>query len=141
MEVSDIIGCWKLVDAYEDRGGDIRPNPYVGENATGYLHYLAGNRVSLAVSLAGRKPMSVSDRRKAPAEELAESALTFDAYAGRFSFPEPGLIAHHIEISTFQNQVGTDLVREITLDGETLTLCPVLKQGEPRRGLIWQRIS
>jgi hypothetical protein len=74
-------------------------------------------------------------------EELAESARTFDAYAGRFSFPEPGLVAHHIEISTFQNDVGTDLVREITLDGDMLTLCPVLRRGEPLRGLIWQRVS
>ncbi len=141
MDASEIIGCWKLVEAYEDRDGDIRPNPYVGENATGFLHYLVGGRVSLAVSLAGRKPLSVSDRRDAPMEELADSARTFDAYAGRFSFPEPGVIAHHIEISTFQNQVGTDLVREITLDGDMLTLCPVLTQGEPRRGLIWRRVS
>lgn len=141
IEASDILGCWKLVRAYEDRDGDLRPNPYVGEGATGYLHYLAGGRVSLAVSLAGRKHLSASDRREAPMEELAESARTFDAYAGRFSFPEPGVIAHHIEISTFQNQVGTDLVREITLEGDTLTLCPVLQQGEPRRGLIWRRVS
>ena len=141
LEVADLLGCWKLVDAFEERDGVVLPNPYLGRNATGYLHYLAGGRVAVTVALAGRQPMSGSDRRKAPAAELAQSALTFDAYAGTFSLLGADRIAHHIEISTYQNQVGTDLVRRVVLEDGLLSLFPELPPDEHPRWLVWRRIA
>lgn len=140
IDIADILGCWRLAAAYERKGDVVGPNPFLGESPTGYLHYLAGSRVAVTVALADRKPYSTANRRLAPMEELAASACTFDAYAGTFRFPEPGIIAHHIEISTDQGDVGTDLVRRITLEGDTLTLYPVLPEGEDMRWLVWQRL-
>ena len=141
MEIADLLGCWSLVAAYQDKGGTIGPNPFIGENPTGYLHYLSEGRVAVTIALAGRKPYSVENRRLAPIDELAASALTFDAYAGTYRFLEAGIIAHHIEISTCQNEVGQDLVRRIVLEDDRLTLYPVLPDGVDMRWLVWRRVS
>jgi len=139
IAVADIIGCWKLIHAVELLDGIERPNPNLGTNPTGYLHYLAEGRVAVVVSLDGRKLLSGDHRRTAPREELADAALTFDAYAGTFSLIAPDRIAHHIEISTYQNDVGQDLVRRIVIEGDRLTLYPV-EYAQMNRWLIWQRI-
>lgn len=141
IEVADILGCWELVGAYEDRDGAIGVNPFLGTNPKGFLHYLAGGRVAVTVGLAGRVPYSVANRRLAPVEELAESARTFDAYAGTFRFLEPDIIAHHIEVSTDQGDVGTDLVRRIVIEGDLLSLHPILPKGMHPRWLEWRRLA
>jgi hypothetical protein len=140
---TDLLGCWTLVEAMEDRGGTVRPNPNYGDSPTGFLHYLAEGRVAVVVSLAGRAPLSIYDRRKAPDKELAEAARTFDAYAGSFTLRDDGHVAHRIEISTFQNDVGKDLVRRIELAGNRLTLhIPVFEdRGQiVKRHLTWERV-
>jgi hypothetical protein len=139
VAVADILGCWKLIHAVELIDGVERPNPNLGTRPTGYLHYLAEGRVAVVVSLDGRKLLSGDHRRTAPREELADAALTFDAYAGTFSLIAPDRIAHHIEISTYQNDVGKDLVRRIVLEGDRLTLYPV-EYAQMNRWLVWQRV-
>lgn len=144
LEMADLLGCWSLVEALEDRGGVIRNNPNYGAKPTGFLHYLAEGRVSVAVANGGREPMSGTNRRMAPVEQLAESARTFDAYAGRFSLIAPDHVAHHIEISTYQNDVGKDLVRRVLLEGDRLALhIPVFEESGQtvRRWLAWQRLT
>ena len=139
ISIADIVGCWRLVHAVELLDSVERPNPNLGTNPTGFLHYLAEGRVAVTVSLDGRKLLSGNHRRTAPREELADAALTFDAYAGTFSLIAPDRIAHHIEISTYQNDVGTDLVRRIVLEGDRLTLYPV-EYAQMNRWLVWERI-
>lgn len=141
VTTGDILGCWELVAAFEEKDGEIGLNPFLGENPMGFLHYLAGGRVAVTVGLAGRKPYSTANRRLAPVEELAESARTFDAYAGSFRFLEPDVIAHHIEVSTDQADVGTDLVRRIVVKGDILSLHPILPPGVHPRWLEWKRLA
>ena len=139
LAMSDLIGCWKLVAALWERNGEIVANPNLAD-PTGYLHYLAEGRVAVTIALAGRKPMSGTHRRTAPRDELAESALTFDAYAGTFSLPGADTVIHHIEISSYQNDVGKDLVRHAVLEGDRLSLYPVEFQDDGRRWLVWERV-
>ncbi len=144
VQKADILGCWKLVEAMEDRGGVVRPNPNYGEDPTGFLHYLVEDRVAVVVSLAGRKALTGGDRRKAPGEELAEAARSFDAYAGTFVLLGDGHVSHRVEISTFQNDVGKDLVRRMELVGDLLTLhIPSFSDQDQlvRRHLTWERIA
>ena len=140
VTTGDILGCWELVGAFEDRDGVIGLNPFLGENPKGFLHYLADNRVAVTVGLAGRKPYSTANRRLAPIEELAESARTFDAYAGTFRFLGPDTIAHNIEVSTDHGDVGTDLVRRIAVEDDILSLQPILPEDIPPRWLEWRRL-
>ena len=140
VELADIIGCWRLLHALEQRDGVVQPNLNMGTHPTGYLHYLAEGRVSVAISLEGRKLMSGDHRRTAPRNELADAALTFDAYAGTFALTGPDRIVHHIEISTYQNEVGQDLVRRIVVEGDRLTLYPSEFSQQITRWLVWERL-
>ncbi|MBP7336559.1 lipocalin-like domain-containing protein [Niveispirillum sp.] len=140
----DILGCWQLHAAMEQRGGCTGPNPNYGSRPNGFLYYLPDGRVAVTIANDGRKPLSGTNRRMAPAEELAEAARTFDAYAGRFTLLAPDRIVHHVEVSSCQNEVGTDLVRQLSLNGDLLRLEPPPFHENDQtiiRWLVWRRLS
>lgn len=138
---ADILGCWKLIAAHDEFEGKPRINPVVGENATAFLHYLPENRMAMVLAKSGRKPMS-GGRRDSRPEEFLESARSFDAYAGTYSFLGPNQIAHHIEVSSYQNDVGTDLVRYVLLEGDVIHLLFLLEHGRPvKKWMSWRRVS
>jgi len=146
VKMADILGCWSLINGLIERDGKVEKNPNIGERPTGFLHYLPGGRVAVTVSMEDRGRMSVTndDRRKAPMEELAGAARTFDAYAGRFSLAGPDRITHHIEVSLFQNDVGADFQRRVELDGDFLRLYPLTADGRDlpvKRWMLWKRLT
>jgi hypothetical protein len=52
-------------------------------------------------------------------------------------------VIHHVEISTVQNWVGTDMVRTVRFDGDRMTLTtPPLPVGGVLRTatLVWKRV-
>lgn len=143
VTIDAILGCWRLERAIEERGGIAGPNPTYGASPDGYLHYLAGGRVAVTIPLGERRRMSGTNRRAAPTEELAESARTFDAYAGGFTLVGGGRIVHHVDVASYQNQVGTDLERGIELEGDLLRLrVPDFDDNgvTVRRWLEWRRV-
>jgi len=94
------------------------------------------------ISYGGRKRLSPSDARSAPAEEQAEAFRTFVAYAGRYTLNGDKVI-HHVEISSIQNWVDTDLIRSIRFEGERIVLLtpPTSVDGKIQTfELIWQRL-
>ena len=94
------------------------------------------------ISYGGRKRLSSSDSRSAPAEEQAEAFRTFVAYAGRYTLDGDKVI-HHVEISSIQNWVDTDLIRSIKFEGERIALVtpPTSVGGKIQTfELIWQRL-
>jgi hypothetical protein len=94
------------------------------------------------ISYGGRKRLSSSDSRSVPAEEEAEAFRTFLAYAGRYRLDGDQVI-HHVEISSIQNWVDTDLVRSIKFEGARIDLAtPPTPDGGKMQTfeLIWQRL-
>ena len=142
---ADIVGCWKLERILLERDGVLELNSNFGDDPTGFLYYTAENRVAVTIASGGRPDGSVThaNRRGASVEDLAAAALTFDAYSGRYSLISPDHIVHHVEVSLFQADVGTDLVRGISVQGDLLTIFPpdvmVDKQLVKRR-LEWRRV-
>ena len=65
--------------------------------------------MSAVISYGGRGPLA-GDRVSAPESERAEAFATSFGYAGRYSF-SGSQVTHHVEVSTVQNWVDTDLVR------------------------------
>ncbi len=94
------------------------------------------------ISNARRRPLSTIDYVAAPVEERAEAFATFAAYAGTFTL-EGNPVTHHVQISSVQNRVGTDLVRTIVkLEGDQLILrAPPIPRGGALVAtvLVWQR--
>ena len=137
-----VVGTWKLVTATQtDSKGETKPA--FGVKPTGFVTYTAEGRMMVIITTEGRKPLSVNDRIAAPATERAEAFATMVAYAGRYSFTGDKVV-HHVEASFMPNQVGTDLVRFVKLQGDRLVLRtpPMMDGGQQKVAeLIWKRMS
>ena len=114
-----LVGTWRLVSASASTAdGRLIDAPF-GSNPTGVIMYTREGRMTAMISHAGRKPLS-GDRISSPASERAEAFATFFAYAGGYSVKGDQVI-HHVEISSVQNWVNTDMVRLIKFDGDRIT--------------------
>ena len=139
----NLVGSWRLesVSALNE-GGDKDNEPF-GNGPKGSLTYTAEGRMAVLISYGGRKPLSTEDRLLAPAEEKIEAFSTFFAYCGRYSLLDDRVI-HHVEISSVENWVNTDLVRLIEFSGDRITLRtpPLLAGGKKQTiELVWERMS
>ena len=121
MERSDgIVGTWKLVSALlTTLGGESRN--LQGENPDGLLTYTADGWMTAIIAASGRQPLSAADPVSALASERADAFATFVAYAVRYTCDGDRII-HHVEVSWYQNWVGTDQIRFAKQQGNRLTL-------------------
>ncbi|HEX6349382.1 MAG TPA: lipocalin-like domain-containing protein [Candidatus Dormibacteraeota bacterium] len=139
-ERDPLVGTWRLVAvSAHDAEGKAIPEPN-GPAPSGLLIYTAEGTIAVLISQGGRRRLS-ADRVAAPAEERAEAFQTFFAYGGRYSVDGDRVI-HHVEVSSVENWVGTELIRGLKLDGQRLTLRTprLLVGGEARvTELVWER--
>ncbi len=139
-----LVGTWKLESAtITTDKGEVR-NSW-GAHPIGFLTYTEDGRMSAILTLDDRKPLSVSDFISAPASERAEAFASMTAYAGRYTFTGKEVI-HHVQAASMPNDVGNDLKRSVTLDGDRLVLLvanPYLRGGIMVRSqeLIWKRVN
>ncbi len=133
-----LVGTWKLVSAASTTPkGERNATPY-GPNPAGFLTYAEDGRVTSLISYGERKPLSIAGRT----EEQAEAFNTFLAYAGRYTL-SGDKVTHYIEISSIQNYVGKDLVRNIKFEGDQIVLItpPTMVNGKIQAiELTWQRL-
>jgi Lipocalin-like domain len=138
-----ILGTWKLVSASTSTStGERNATPF-GTTPTGFLTYTQDGRMSAMISYSGRKRLSSPDSFSAPTEEQAEAFRTFIAYAGRFTLNDDKII-HHVEISSIQDWVDTDLIRSIKfVDDRIIFATPSTPSGGKMHifELVWQRLS
>jgi len=135
-----LVGAWKLVSASNTTSSGERNEPSFGARPVGFLTY-GGGRVTALISHGNRKPLTVGGGAHAQ-EEQAEAYKTFLAYGGRYTFNGDKVI-HHVEISSIQNYVGRDLVRDIKFQGDQMTLVtpPTRINGKLQTvELVWQRL-
>lgn len=140
-EIIDILGTWRLLAIEEwSEGKCINPFLY-GERPNGFIHYLPGNRVAAVIAMDNRKRMT-TDYRLASDKALAESARTFSAYAGSYT-REGSKLTHHIEVNSYENDVGSDYERHISLEEGKLVLTSPSYGKENSTCLtkaIWRRV-
>jgi hypothetical protein len=138
-----LVGTWKLVSASSTSStGERSETPY-GPSPVGFLTYTEDGRVTALISYGGRKPLSGGGGTVAPLEEQAEAFKTFLAYAGRYTL-SGDKVTHYIEISSIQNYVNRDLVRNVKFQGDRIILVtpPTSVNGKIQTvELIWQRLS
>ena len=137
-----LVGTWKLISASSSTASGERNDTPFGPSPAGFLTYTQDGRVTAMISYGGRKRLSSSDSLSAPADEQAEAFRTFIAYAGRYALDGDRVI-HHVEISSIQDWVDTDLIRSIKFEGERIVLAtpPSLDGGKIQTfELIWQRL-
>ena len=136
-------GTWRLVSASStDASGAQLELPY-GANPAGFLTYTEDGRVTALISYSGRKPLSVGAKGSALLEEQAEAFKTFLAYGGRYRRSGDKVI-HSIEISSIQNYVDKDLVRNVKFLGNRIVLLtpPTMVNGRVQTiELVWERLE
>jgi Lipocalin-like domain len=137
-----VVGTWKLVSASASTAdGRVIDAPF-GLSPTGIITYTRDGQMTAMISYGGRKPLS-GDRISSPASERAEAFATFFAYAGRYSV-KGDKVVHHVEISSVQNWVNTDMVRLLKFHGRQITLrTPPLSVGGTTQttDLVWERVK
>jgi hypothetical protein len=138
-----VVGTWKLISAKSTAvNGKVDPYAF-GKTPSGFMTFTPEGRMSLIMSDDARKPLSVLDRVAAPEGERAQAFATCVAYAGRYSRDGDRLI-YHVEVSSIQNWVGTDLTRIIKFDGDELsTRTPTTVKGGVQQviELEWKRVN
>jgi hypothetical protein len=134
-----LVGTWKLVSASSTTSAGERSETPYGPSPVGFLTYTAEGRVTAMISYDGRESLSFGGGSQ---EEQAEAFKTFLAYAGRYQLSGDKVI-HHVEISSIQNYVDKDLVRNVKFEGDRIVLAtpPTRLNGKLQTvELIWQRL-
>ncbi len=141
QDAKSLIGSWSLVSAWSSTEDGTKRESF-GSSPSGVLTYGSDGRMTVLIANGGRKPLS-ADRVASPEKERAEAFATFLSYAGRYTLKE-GKVVHHVEISSYPNWVGTDLVRTVGLERDrvTLTTPPVSVGGKMQSTeLVWERLK
>src|SRR4051812_33129369 len=94
-----LFGTWRLVSVSATTASGVRNDAPYGADPTGLLIYTRDGRMSVTISHAGRKLLSVIDRTAAPPSERAEAFATFLAYAGRYTVVGDSVV-HHVEVAS-----------------------------------------
>ena len=135
-----LAGTWKLVSASsKNLNGERNETPY-GPNPTGLLTYTEDGRVASVISYGGRKPLPITG---GTTQDQAEAFKTCLAYAGTYTL-SGNKVTHHVEVSSIQNYVNRDLIRDVKFEGERIVLVtpPTSVNGKIQSiELTWQRLG
>jgi hypothetical protein len=136
-----LIGHWRL----EGWSGGTAAGERIahgGAAPSGDLIYLRSGRMAVQISYDGRPSLGSHDLDAGDEAGQAAAYRTYNAYAGRFTVPEPGTVVHHVEQALHPDQAGMDKRRTYELDGDLLVLRtqPVVTAGaEASSVLRWRR--
>jgi hypothetical protein len=124
VSYAPIVGSWNLASvSYQDAGGHTE-YPY-GQNPSGLLIYGVDDTVSVQIMSGERSAslLSASQVALASLAHLRSLLAGYYSYAGTYQVNEAAqLITHHVSISLWPGQVGTDLIRHFTIRGGELQL-------------------
>lgn len=140
-EARPLLGHWELV-SWSGTTASGEEVAHGGPSPAGDLIYLSSGRMAVQISNDEREKLGSRDLDAGEDPGQAAAYRSYNAYAGRFSVPEPGVVVHHVEMALHPDQPGMDKRREYELDGDLLTLRtqPVRTAGgEASSVLRWRR--
>lgn len=147
-----LVGSWSLVSRVttSTADGKIIPDPGLASTPSGMLIYDRSGHVAAQLSRKGRTvEMIPGDCRDAAqikgTSDTAQTVLGYDAYFGTYSIDEKQhVVTHHLESALFPGDVGKDIKRSFSLDGDTLTIKfnTTTHEGVAvTRTLVWKRLQ
>ncbi len=137
----DVEGWWELKSWAQqyDRGDKLEP---FGAHPVGRLVYGDDGHFSIMIARSDRARFRTGGQWTA---NSAEKAAAYDgvlAYFGRYAI-DGNTMTHHVEASLYPDWEGGMQKRQLTLEGDLLTLSGRLEEGtsEARTAsLVWQRL-
>lgn len=124
-----LVGVWQLEDASTKEVETGRPKSAYGAGAKGFIHYTNSGHMTAIITHGGRRNVD-GDRQSCPPEQKIEAYTTSMAYAGRY-WVQGDQVIHRVEVATFPNWVGCDLVRYFRMEDNVVTLltAPQMQDG------------
>jgi hypothetical protein len=115
-----VVGAWRFVGArLTTENGEVNDTP---PDYAGYLIYTADGHVAYLRMKAQLPAFAAGNLEQGTAEEKLAAYDNFVAYCGSYELREGNTLVHHVELSSFPNVVGTELVRTFALDGDELAV-------------------
>ena len=138
---SDLHGSWELTH-WDYTVDGVHRGFVMGEDAKGQILYTPEGRMSAILMQADRPPFEVTGFHQGTPEQRDEAALTYVSYGGTFDVEDDRVI-HHVEYCLFPDWIGTDLVREVSWDGDKLLLTAIPETTSTGKTvvnrLLWKR--
>jgi hypothetical protein len=116
---SSIVGTWKMTSFTRKEMGTGKTVKQYGEQPVGYNIYTKGGRVVVFAVAEGRKAPAKPDPTDA---ERAELFKTMFAYSGTYKVEGNNKLVYRLDGSWNQSWAGTDLVRQVEIAGNKLTV-------------------
>jgi hypothetical protein len=117
-----LYGTWRLVSFTRTVLATGETTDIFGKSPHGFISYARDGRMFfLAVSDNRPKP---ADLAKMTDQERVELFKSMYAYGGTYTY-DGKTITHHVDISWNENWTGTDVVREVKVDGNRLSVSTV----------------
>jgi len=140
MNKQQMVGTWKLrscVREVAETGEKFEP---LGKAPFGRLVYTATGHI---IGILAHEKRPKPNGPIATDSEATELFRTFVSYTGRYELVGDKVL-HHVDSSWNEVWTGTDLVRQVSFDGQKLTLStlPGVGSHDSRRGvsvLVWER--
>jgi hypothetical protein len=132
-----LVGTWRL-ERWEIVYEDGRPAECpLGEDAVGLLMYTDDGHVSASLARSERAPVDAGG-----ASSKGRAFEAYFGYAGRYEVRN-GAVVHHIALALDPALTGVTTSRNVSLDGERLTLSgPDFAAASPRsHRIVWRRAS
>ncbi len=137
----DLIGTWHLARWDYTVDGEFKGFP-MGEDAAGQIVYAPDGHMSAILKRGDRRRFDATAFHKGTEEERLTAASTYVNYAGSWELADE-VVTHHVQFCLFPNWVGTDLVREVTWEGDQLVLTTVPETTETGKTVVnrlfWRR--
>lgn len=120
-DAAGLVGHWRLESwsGITDAG---EPIDHGGGEPRGDLIYLPSGRMAVQIAEDDRGRFGSRDLDAGEEAQQAAAYRTYNAYAGTYSVPEPGVVVHHVEQALHPDQPGMDKRRSYELDGDVLML-------------------
>src|SRR3954453_18344410 len=137
-----LVGTWRLVAAEREEIPSGTKTAFLGENPTGFLHYMPEGRMLALITRAGRKKPATLVANAAEAEALIRSMIS---YGGRYECVA-GEVIHRCDISWNESFTGTVQKRNGTFPGLRLSLSPPPSPDPPggtvsNRWFLWEKLK
>jgi hypothetical protein len=140
-EPSELHGTWHLTRWDYTVDGEFRGYA-MGEDSKGQIIYSPDGHMSAILSRADRPQVDATAFHQAAVEERDEAALSYVSYGGRWELADE-VVTHQVAFALFPNWVGTDLIREVNWEGDTLVLTGVPETSAGGRTVVnrlfWER--
>jgi hypothetical protein len=124
MNADPLVGTWRLL-SWRNEASDGTTTFPMGEDAVGFIVYSNDGHVAAHLARRDRPPFAHADMVRGTAAENTAAMTTYISYVGTYEF-RGDTVVHHAALSSFPNWSGTDQVRRVTFEGDT-----VLLSGEP----------